>query len=269
MSRPIPKHHYRTCFFDHPGVPGIEKVKDGGWVFGYTGAVHKIGDRDSKYCVANEMICASIGTYLMLPIPPFAVTHSVDGRYFFSSLDFNFDREQLPPIMPDLCGRELKNECAGIVLFDILIANEDRHDKNLAVDEVSKPTAIRAFDHGNALLGGGGNSMGIPRINELIFRLGITGGSVTGGRTHCLLMQIDDPKYFTPWLHRIDSIPEWYIDNACEVALPYGLSRKESSEIKTFLKYRAHNMRELMQKHKTAFTEITDKKWNAFWSSLQ
>ncbi|MGH7136016.1 MAG: hypothetical protein ACREHD_09765, partial [Pirellulales bacterium] len=68
----------------------------------------------------------------------------------FSSLDFNFNREKLPPVVPDICVQRLLRDCTGVLLFDIWIANEDRHDANLLVDKVGAPGEMMVFDHDQA-----------------------------------------------------------------------------------------------------------------------
>src|SRR5437870_4409384 len=101
---------------------------------GYTQAYFKSNTTASPYCIASEVICGRIGQFLGLPVPPFAVAIADDGRPLFASLDFNFTRQTYPPVLPDQCIASLEDLCAGVLAFDILIANEDRHDANLVVD---------------------------------------------------------------------------------------------------------------------------------------
>ena len=173
MANPRPKHHFRALFFSSPDACGR--------AHGSTQAWHKTAWSGSPYCIPNELISAQIGQFLKLPIPPFAITYSEDNDYYFSSLDFNFDRDQLPPVEPDLCWEHLPRLCSGVMLFDILIANEDRHDENLVIDNVIKPSFMRVFDHDQALFGGGGNLAGTNRLTQLHDRLGVSGGVITGG----------------------------------------------------------------------------------------
>ena len=56
--------------------------------------------------------------------------------------------------------QRLPDVCTGIVLFDVLIANCDRHDDNLVVDNDIAPREIYVYDHDIALFGywaGGGH----------------------------------------------------------------------------------------------------------------
>ena len=90
------------------------------------------------------------------------------------------------------------------------------------------------FDHDQALLA----SEGIGRLEELTNSLGITGGTVTGGNRHCLLDYIADQTHFDTWLNRIDGIPSWFIDDICDKAQAYGLSKAQAEFLKGFLKLR-------------------------------
>ena len=133
----------------------------------------------------------------------------------FGSLDFNFDRDQLPPILPEPCWQHLPFECTGVLFFDILIANADRHDENLLVDNGLKPKRMIVFDHDQSLFGGGGSLRGQERLDAIMTRLGVSGGPVTSGNRHCLLDGANTREYFGEWLKRIGSLPDWFIEDVC------------------------------------------------------
>ena len=70
------------------------------WVRGYIAARHKWDRRDeSPYCVANESICAELGRFIDLPIPPYAITRTVSDEFsdrnLISFLDFNWEQRNL------------------------------------------------------------------------------------------------------------------------------------------------------------------------------
>ncbi len=251
---------YRAVFTTDPKDPtGFAGPDREGKGFGYTLAIHKTKWSGSPYCVPNEFIAGEIGHFLRLPIPPSGITYGEGGLVLFSGLDFNFDKLQLPHIVPDLCWAALPNLCTGVVLFDIFIVNSDRHDENLAVDNVAKPTAMRVFDHDQALLGGGDPAMvGIERLNKLTNRLGVTAGAVSRGNRHCLLVHVDTDKYFEPWIARIDAIPDWFLSDVCSEARACGLTKPEATAVREFLVSRRNGLREIIKANRDSFTGIVN-----------
>lgn len=231
---------------------------------GFMQAYHRHDIADcSPYAVANEWICAGLGRFLGLPIPPCALTYDPDRKLrLFSSLDFNFDRDELPPILPEPCVEHLPRLSTGIILFDILIANEDRHDANLAVDQQLAPKAIRVFDHDQALFGGGNRLRGIERLTTLgSDHLGILGDDLTAGNLHCLLRFLNTDGHFKEWLGRIGRIPDWFIEDLCSESL-LTLRPAERQAARQFLIDRRRNLDRMLRVHRGEFTRITD------WSNL-
>lgn len=260
MSEPLrKKYHLRTVF--HSGPDGV--VGADGRAFGYVEAWHRRDWEGSPYCVANEYICGEIGRFLRLPIPPFGMTVSESEQYFFTSLNFNFGRkEEIPPIQPDLAWQHLPNICTGILLFDILVANCDRHDKNLAVDSTAKPKSILVYDHDQALFGGGDPALrGVPRLDAVQHRLAITNAGVTGGNRHCLIDEINTALHVSEWISKIHSLPEWFIENVCESARTYGLTKDEAERATSFLNHRRLDLETLFKSFSDEFSQVNDWPW--------
>ncbi len=228
-----------------------------GRVLGYAQTWHRANPDYNNRCIANEYISGRIGIFLGLPIPPFAITHDKDENVYFSSLDFNFNRAILPPIVPDRCVACLPELCTGILLFDILIANEDRHEANLVTDSVSSPKFIHVYDHDQALLSGR-NSEGVRRLKTLWDHLGITGGSM-GGNRHVFLDLLSNAGLFSLWEERIDSIPNWFIDEACDYAeSELDVTPEESKTLKAFLKHRKVRISDIIKSNRDEFKGITN-----------
>src|SRR5262249_7411059 len=153
------------------------------------------------YCVANELICGSLGQFLGLPVPPCGLfVHPRNPTStFFGSINFNLSSDVLPPVNVNACiaaYRDLGNpprldHVIGTVLFDISIANGDRHERTLAFDTSVTPHQLHVFDHSWALLGRGLRTSdqppGIPRLNRLRRELGVSETSDASGNRHCLL----------------------------------------------------------------------------------
>jgi hypothetical protein len=209
----------------------------------------------SPYCVPNELICGEIGRFLRLPVPPFGVVHSTVEKStpLFASMRFAEDARR--GIDPERCIEEFPGWCAGVLMFDILVANEDRHDENLAVDSRSNPKSLYVFDHDTALFGWKSGE-GIQRLERLRDRLGVSGGTVTGGNRHCFLDLVSNADDLRQWLDRITTIPEWFIRAVCKEAVGVGISAKEAAAAEEFLKGRRHQLDCIIRKHKGEFKAV-------------
>ena len=241
------RFYYRAQF--EQGDTGVCVLPDGaGRISGSVPAWHRINVADSSpYCIQNELICARIGRVLGLPIPPYSITY-FNQQPYFSSLNFDPDeRGKQPAIVPEICAERFPWLCTGILFFDILVANEDRHDENLAVDDVGNPRTLVVYDHEQALFGGGGNLCGVERLKTLRDRLGITGSTVTGGNECCLLKSLKTVKFFTEWRNRLWDIPEWFVNETCDAAIEIGLSQPEANAAKDFLLYRKNNVTKIIR----------------------
>lgn len=262
MTKPkSPKYFFRALF-----RPDSLDVFEGfsrdftwkGKALGYTQAWHRRPWSESPFAVYNEFICGELGRMLCLPIPPFAITYMQTGARrkvpLFSSLDFNYQQSKLPAVIPDLCVTHLPDLCAGVLAFDILIANQDRHDENLLVDRVAAPREMHVFDHDQALLGGHqGASSGHDRLTALKDRLGITGSQITGGNPHVFLPYIKSCEGLYAWAKKIREIPTWFIEHACLEAKRHGLNNKLAKHTSEFLDYRRETIFGLIDANRNAF----------------
>jgi hypothetical protein len=235
-----------------------------GLFYGEVPAIHKWNTETSPYCVPNEFICGTLGTYLGLPIPPFAITVPPQGmaaKHMFSSLNFNFEGRDLRPVIPANCVASLAKLCTGIFLFDVLIANSDRHDSNLAVDRMDVPREMQVFDHECALFGAnlGSHPHGIERLKKLRDRLGVSGGAVTGNNTHLFLREFLDTTHFREWINIIKNLQISFIKRTCQRSRRFGLTKEEAVEAESFLVHRKDNLEGIVTKHKKEFSAI--KKW--------
>jgi hypothetical protein len=174
-------------------------------------SIAKQNSPESPYLIANEWIASQIACFLRLPVPPAALTRVGTGRKgLFASLAFGGPDSEPDDVDPVACVRDLPNLCAGILFFDVLIANADRHIGNIRVDFPQAPRQIAIIDHDRALFGCWENE-GAKRLSELRDRLGITGGSVTGQNRHCFLDLIKTDVHF----------PEWIGENSQHSAMVY------------------------------------------------
>jgi hypothetical protein len=221
--------------------------------------VHAIGKGNgpnAPYCIANELICAELGRFLRLPVPPGGIVTGASHLPLYASLNFNLAGVDLPPVRPSGCVRLFPFLATGIVLFDILIANSDRHSANLSVDLSTKPAQMNVFDHSHALFGST-PGQAADRIAAFTGRLGITGGDYTGGNRHCLLDHLDSDKDFPAWIERIAAIPDFFFDEVCADALPFGVSKAEVAVAQDFLKERRATLPQLINDNRAEFRSIT------------
>ncbi len=213
----------------------------------------------APYCIPNELICGELGRFLRLPVPPVGIVSQTSGGPLFASLDFNLTGNSLPPVNVANCVRVLPSLSTGLLLFDIWVANCDRHAENFSVDFYGTPPQMNIFDHSHALFGYAAGE-GETRLATLRDRLGIswtTNNPVDSGQhRHCLLDVVNDDYYFSLWLDRIRATPDFYIEEICQDAAPYGLTEQEASAAIDFLKARRDSMNEIISNHQTEFSAI-------------
>jgi hypothetical protein len=243
---------YRLISFDRQMGVGVA-----GSMQATISAVAKCNSPAVPYCVPNELICAAIGRFIGLPIPPCGLIHAPTAAVttWFASLDFNLAGDSLPPVDPVRCFNELPRLSAGLLLFDVLIGNCDRHRGNFAVDFSVQPPRMSVFDHGHALFGYEAGKAA-DRLRDLRCRLSITGGAYTKGHRHCLLDIIKTDDDFGDWISRIRSIPDFLVADLCQDAVGIGATEAESQLASDFLKYRRDNMRDIISNHQSEFRAI-------------
>lgn len=206
-------------------------------------ALAKPNNDESPYLVANEIIASEIGRYLMLPIPPSCVTPT-DGGTYFLSLDFNLTGMPLPRVFPEEIVEFFPHYAAGIISFDTLVANYDRHTGNIAAVTASQPRRLNVFDHDRCLLGHFPNA-GIDHLKGIESQLAIVGR----GNNHCLVPYVTETKPFYEWFERIAGIPDFLITETCKDATRYGgLTSDECMAVTDFLLKRRCEVNTLLMK---------------------
>ena len=235
---------------------------------------------EARYCISNEFICAEVGRFIGLPVPPCGVVyaHGHAAKYWFASLNFNLTADELPPADTDECVGQHPDLSTGLVLFDIWIANPDRHKKNLSFDLSEKPPRMSVFDHSHALFGIE-NGQGIQRLNNLRDKLVISEatpasqrqpsqgvvtpylGIVAAQKRHCLLDKLATDTFFNKWCDRIAAVPMYLIKDVCDSTVDFGMiTPEEADAARDFLAYRSRNIHELVANNRHEFTAI--KQWS-------
>ena len=187
------------------------------------------------------------------------------GSPVFASLDFNLAGNTLPPVDVAKCVQLLPSLSVGLLLFDIWVANCDRHPGNFSVDFLAAQPQMNVFDHSHALFGyDAGN--GESRLKALRDRLGVswrTGDPIQSGpHRHCLLDAVATDDHLTFWHERIKATPDFFLRDKCEAALAIGATRTEVDAAAEFLCHRRDTMMSIVEMHRSEFRAI--KTWRLF-----
>lgn len=233
-------------------------VNDACWIT--TKLYAKGNSVDSPYLIPNEWICGRIASCLCLPIPPFALFRPL-GKGAIASLRFSTDQTPPNDTDPVECVKADSFLCVGIVLLDILIANNDRHEGNISVDRPVSPRDIRIFDHDQALFGCRAGK-GIERLESMKGRLGVSAGPKSGGNRHVLLDVLNTAQHFQDWYLRFENLPDWYVNDACDSVVKLGTTQKEAGFAAEFLNKRKKALEGIVNQHKKEFKSIRD--WRLF-----
>lgn len=220
-----------------------KKAKESGW---------------QAWMTANEYVSATLGTLIGLPIPPFAMlektTAGTRESLWFSSLSYLKEGENLPAVNPNVAYASLPEVCAGVIVFDLWIANCDRHDRNLSFDPNTAPKRLNVFDHGHALFG----IVGAARLTRLMDKFTLAETADSGAFRHCLMDQLDDAMRLKNWIDRINALPRFQISDVCANAFVLGLiDRDESRLLLEFLVRRRRMLRELLTANLGQFPALT------------
>ncbi len=107
----------------------------------------------SAYIVAAEYICARLALLIGLPVPPGIAIRTKDGQMGYISLRFGPKGERPPPVIAEHLVEDRPELAAALVAFDGWVANDDRHDQNIAYIRGKLPLVV--YDHSHALVGKG------------------------------------------------------------------------------------------------------------------
>jgi hypothetical protein len=213
-----------------------------------------------------DAILKPIARFLLLPFPPFGFTHfagqedvQLRRQTLFSELDFDYERENSPLPDLDICMTKLPELCAGILAFDIVVANPDRRRDHLWCDHAEQPTRLLMIDHDFALFG---PQAGIPRLDALTNDLGLRDdlGEPEQENFHPFLRRLPSSRLLDEWYNRFLTLSSatWYIREVCREAEQYGVSRRESNAAVDFLEYRSRNLEAIISSSRPAFTAVRD-----------
>ena len=234
----MPVTNYKVWGWGKPlgiGVTGASEVGIAG--------VAKKGTLTEPHIVANEVVCNALAHSLLLPCPPGATLDKAGETWFFS-LDFNVAGHSLPPIIAGDIVADFPRLSWGIILFDSLVLNHDRHDRNISHD--TSTNVVQIFDHSHAF---------IRTTGDVSATLAYSADKLCIG-AHCLATEICDTDGMDNWLDRISQIPDYFIEGIVDQAAFVGLPPDKSDECKRFLKHRRSNLRTIVQANMASFPKL-------------
>lgn len=216
---------------------------------GATGALHvgiagiaKPNSPALPLVVPNELVCGLLARAILLPTPPgFIIEHNSE-RYYVS-LNFNLAGQDLPPADASKIVASHQQLAAGIVLFDIWIANNDRHNGNIAYDQTSDRVEI--FDHSHVHFSDDSTALAAKATDLAI-------GS------HCLASELLSLDGMVFWNDRIQAIPEFYIRATLDAAVEVGLPLDRVDPCLVFLLDRRTNLLDLVKTNRGSFPKVNN-----------
>ena len=214
---------------------------------------------EGDFVIANELIAARIGRALGLPVPEGVVAEDTEKKLYYFSLDVSREQKGLPPIYPDAFVRDHPWIAAGVAMFDVFIANPDRHRRNLSQDRGFVPERVSVFDHGASLLGESPPE-GQSRLELSAGELGCwEGNAKLAATSSCLLDQQLDGGHLGAWIDRIQALPGYVIDDACDAVVGtsgLNVDRATANGLAEWLRDRQHGLSAIVGKHEHVFAGV-------------
>lgn len=227
----------------------------------------KLNSDVAPYCVPNEYVANRLTALLGLPAPPGAVLLSPEGPAWVS-LAFADRTERLPPVDPTSFVTAAPQLAAGIVVFDLLIANRDRHAGNVSI----RPSSNRVdlFDHSHSAFGivkGMANKRLVGmRGRFVIDGVPIPGAETTPGNRHCLVDYVRSPADLLRWAEQIQRfVGDYQLDaiSSDVAALDCGVAAEEAIRLKIELRHRRDELAALIGSNQAEFRAISEDDWRS------
>ena len=218
---------------------------------GYTGAhyvgiagIAKAASPTDPLIIVNELVCNAFAQALLLPCPPGATLDNNGVPYFFS-LNFNLAGQQLPPADANLVATSFPRLSWGVILFDSLVMNFDRHERNIAHDITTNKVQI--FDHSHAFLHAGN-----PDVDAVLAH---HDGRLCIG-DHCLSAEIATEDGLDYWANRIEAIPDFYIEDVLTSVVDAGLPLAKRDDCIDFMKKRRLEISNIAKNNRNEFPNL-------------
>jgi hypothetical protein len=196
---------------------------------------------------------------IRLPVPPsFLGRRRGDPASYFCSPSANLAGENAPEVDPALVAQAEPELSTGVIVFDIWVANSDRHAGNLRFQVRREGVRLDVFDHSHALF------READSLTLHVGHLGITGVRREHNR-HCLLDELQTDSYLRKWVNRVRDVRDELIDEILTEAVRLGLPRTLTVDGSRFLRERKGDLEQLIKRHRHEFTGI--EQWSLEWSA--
>jgi hypothetical protein len=226
----------------------------------------KLNSVGGPHCVANEWLAHQLAQLARLPVPPGALidaSASPSGAGVgWVTLSFTRSGIRPGPVDPAAIVAAAPEVAARLIVFDLLIANFDRHVGNLTFRRTSQ--RIEVFDHSHALLGIGASAVDHIRLIRDQFVLdGVTSAVSPTHNRHCLIDHIGSPDLLRDAADYIrQHIRESTLREVCNDAADLNLiTRVEADELFICLRHRWTHLRDLLYNNRGQFTATTPTAW--------
>jgi hypothetical protein len=166
------------------------------------------------------------------------------GTTSIFSLDFNLAVQSLPPVTPATIVQNFPELSWGIIVFDSLVMNGDRHGANIAHDTTTD--RIQIFDHSHAYPTPGGDIE--QTLSARSANLAIGG--------HCLAGEVHNTDGLGLWLEKVKQIPDYYIDGIVDAGCKCGILPERKDLLATFMKNRRDNLGTLFSANLASFPKV-------------
>jgi len=239
-------------------------------VFAQIGGYAKVPTPGAPFVVINEFVASRLGTAVGLPVPPGClIGNHAGGDVAWITLSYLPSHRMVPPVDPAVVVKSFPALAAGVVVFDFVIGNTDRHNGNLALVNgpvltpagPSQQERLEVFDHSHAVVNNGIHNgvvspSGYLSANKDQF---IIGGN-------CLLAHIASLDDLMAWGRRVRSrLPDHVIDEVCAEAamITSSFTASDATALGDFLKVRRDTVEDVLRKHAASFPAVPASDWAA------
>lgn len=242
----MPNTLYKIKNFGHPVEDGVSQAIHIG-----VNGIAKKSSIENPNIIFNELLSSKIGQVLLLPIPPGFLIESENDKYF-ASLNFNLAGHNLPPVNTTKIIQNHPQLVWGVLLFDALILNYDRHKKNIAYFE--SKNKVQIFDHDRSFIS--------THTDYETIKFHLEGHEETiNYGNHCLANKINTTLGLDYWIFKIKSIPDYFIKELINSFNNLGLNHDVRKFSVDFFINRKNNIKSLVLKNKLLFPKISNDMW--------
>lgn len=206
-------------------------------------------EKIEPYSLTNEYVGNRLAAVLGLPVPPGTIAVTPAGDKMFVTLRYSAGGTSLPQVVPAELVQDRPRIAAGIVAFDVWIANWDRHANQIAY--VRGLSGVSIIDHGRSLL---------------TLPTGQGAAAVTAARDaphlyaqSCLLPHVDKLAELEHWAGRIEAIPDALIGEICHsTAADLDLcTPADASALEDFLTHRKKRIMDYLRAEQAMLPRVT------------